>query len=226
MLFKLKKKIANKKILRQKKGQMKHKRSKRKSKRIYNQSLRLFAVNAAGIKSKVKSLDDILSRLRPHIWMIQESKLKENELLKYEASTNFQMFYLSRKESKGGGLVMGVDKNFESTLINEGNDDTEVISVQVVVGEVPIRVILGYGPQESAEKEKKDKFWEFVENEIKLAEIQGEGIIFQMDGNLHAGDGLVKMDPNVQNRNGKLFNEFLKRNPNLTVVNSFTRKQK
>ena len=69
--------------------------------------------------------------------MIQESKLKENELLKYEASTNFQMFYLSRKESKGGGLVMGVDNNFESTLINEGNDDTEVISVQVVVGEVP-----------------------------------------------------------------------------------------
>ena len=73
---------------------------------------------------------------------------------------------------------MGVDKNFESTLINQGNDDTEVISVQVVVGEVPIRVILGYGPQESAEKEKKDKFWEFVENEINLAEIQGEGIIF------------------------------------------------
>ena len=92
--------------------------------------------------------------------------------------------------------------------------------VAVLVGEVPIRVILGYGPQESAEKEKKDKFWEFVENEINLAEIQGEGIIFQMDGNLHAGDGLVKMDPNVQNRNGKLFNEFLKRNPNLTVANS------
>ena len=58
------------------------------------------------------------------------------------------MFYLSRKESKGGGLVMGVDNIFESTLINEGNDYTEV-----VVGEVPIRVILGYHPQESAEKE-------------------------------------------------------------------------
>ena len=59
-----------------------------------------------------------------------------------------------------------------------------------------------------------------MENEINLAEIQGEGIIFQMDGNLHAGYGLVKMDPNVQNRNGKLFNECLKRNPNVTVANS------
>ena len=37
--------------------------------------------------------------------------------------------------------------------MNEGNDDTEVTSVQVVVGELPIRVILVYGPQKSAEKE-------------------------------------------------------------------------
>ena len=64
---------------------MTRKTIKKKSKRICNHSL------------KVKSLDDIMS---PHIWMIQESKLKENELLKYEASNNFQMFYLSRKESK------------------------------------------------------------------------------------------------------------------------------
>ena len=83
---------------------MKHKRSKRKSKRIYNQSLRFFAVNAAGIKSKVKSLDDILSRLRPHIWMIQESKLKENELLKYEASNNLKCFICQEKNLKEGVL--------------------------------------------------------------------------------------------------------------------------
>ena len=53
LFFKLKKKIGNKKILRHKTGKMKCKRSKRKSKQIYNQSLRLFAVNAAGIKSKI-----------------------------------------------------------------------------------------------------------------------------------------------------------------------------
>ena len=39
-----------------------------------------------------------------------------------------------------------------------------------------------------------------------------------MDGNLHAGD-LVKLDPNPQNRNGKLFIDFLARNNSLVVLN-------
>ena len=43
-----------------------------------------------------------------------------------------------------------------------------------------------------------------------------------MDGNLHAGDELIKNDPNHQNMNGKLFMQFLQRNPSLTVVNSLT----
>ena len=37
---------------------------------------------------------------------------------------------------------------------------------------------------------------------------------------LHAGSALVKGDPNPQNRNGKLFMEFLERNKSLTVVNT------
>ena len=41
-----------------------------------------------------------------------------------------------------------------------------------------------------------------------------------MDGNLHAGPGLVKKDPNKQNQNGKIFMEFLERNPQLTVLNA------
>ena len=41
-----------------------------------------------------------------------------------------------------------------------------------------------------------------------------------MDGNLHAGPQLVKSDPNSQNRNGKLFMDFLEQNSSLVVVNS------
>ena len=44
--------------------------------------------------------------------------------------------------------------------------------------------------------------------------------IIQMDGNLPAGPKLVKNDPNPQNNNGKMFMEFLERNPTLTVVNA------
>ena len=40
------------------------------------------------------------------------------------------------------------------------------------------------------------------------------------DGNLHGGENIVKGDPNPQNKNGKLFVEFLARNKLLIVINS------
>ena len=74
--------------------------------------------------------------------------------------------------------------------------------------------------QENAIKEKKSKFWEFIEEEICQAENDNQGLIIQMDGNLHGGQELIKDDPNPQNQNGKLFMELLQRNPGLVVVNS------
>ena len=41
-----------------------------------------------------------------------------------------------------------------------------------------------------------------------------------MDGNLHAGPGVIKNDPNILNQNGKLFSKLLERNPTLIVVNT------
>ena len=99
---------------------------------------------------------------------------------------------------------MGVDKNIESALIREGNDDTEVISVQVQLGGIPTRIIVGYGPQENDIIEKKKKFWDFIEREINEAELENHGLMIQMDGNLH----LVKNYPNPQNKNGKIVHGF------------------
>ena len=58
-------------------------------------------------------------------------------------------------------------------------------------------------------KENKDKSWKLSEEEISIAENEGQGLILQMDGNLHACPSLLKSDPNPQNRNDKLFIEFL-----------------
>ena len=182
--------------------------------------MRLFGINAAGIKSKLDSFNEILSTLKPQIWMIEETKLKSHETLQCEALSDFQVFYLSRQKSQGGGVALGVNKMFESTLLSEGDDETEVISVLVVVGDIAIRVIVGYGPQENALIEKKEKFWDFIEDEVVQAESEHQGIIIQIDGNLHAGEKLLKNDPNPQNQNGKLFMQFLRRNSMLSVVNS------
>ena len=91
--------------------------------------------------------------------------------------------------------------------------------MQVEVGTIPIRIIAAYAPQENANVEKKKLFWDFIENEIQEADLQNHGIILQMDGNLHAGSTLVRNDPNPQNRNGKIFMDFLSRNKSLVVLN-------
>ena len=184
------------------------KRCIKRNNNIKRNSITIYGINAAGIKCKIDSFNEVLSTLKPQIWMIEETKLRVNEHIKCEALSDFQVFYLSRQKSQGGGIAVGINKMFQSTLISEGDDDTEAISVLVVVGDIPIRVIVGYGPQENAPKEKKENFWEFIEKEVIQAETEGQGIIIQMDGNLHAGEKIIKHDPNIQNQNGKLFMDF------------------
>ena len=220
MHSKIKKKITFKESLRKKHNLPIRKRCIKRNKKLKNKTLKLFGINAAGIKSKIDSFNEILSKIKPHIWMVEETKLKPHEKIQSGSLDEYQVFYLSRQEMQGGGLALGVNKMLESTFINEGDDETEVMSVLVVVGDMPIRVIVGYGVQENATKEKKDKFWDFIDKEVSEAESLEQGIIIQMDGNLHAGNELIKDDPNPQNVNGKLFMQFLQRNPSLTVVNS------
>ena len=152
--------------------------------------------------------------------MLQETKLTVNEVIKSEASKDFQVYYLNRQNKHGGGLAVGIENNIESTLIREGDDNIEALSIQIILKQLPVRIIVGYGPQENDNIDKKTQFWNFIEQEINEAEIAEHGIILQMDGNLHAGPGLVKNDPNPINRNGKLFTDFLKRNNSLIVLNS------
>ena len=68
--------------------------------------------------------------------------------------------------------------------------------------------------------EKKDAFWKYLDEEVEEATNTGAGLVIQCDGNLWAGNQIIPNDPRPQNRNGKLFEQFLIRNSHLTVVNS------
>ena len=177
-------------------------------------------MNCAGIKAKLRSFEAVLKELKPTIWMLQETKLRPHERITCASLSDYQVHYLSRQTSQGGGVALGVNKTVESTFVNEGVEDIEILSVKVILDKMPLRIITAYGPQENAKREKKNKFWDFLEQEVNSAEFVEEGLILQMDGNLHAGSNLIKNDPNRQNQNGKLFMEFLSRNKQLTVVNA------
>ena len=126
----------------------------------------------------------------------------------------------SVKGANGGGIAIGVINELESSLISEGNDDTEVINVEVWLEGFPTRLICGYGPQETDPKDRKDKYWEYLNVETQNATNEGAGVIIQMDGNIWAGKNIIPDDPNKQNQNGRMFENFLFKNPNLTVVNA------
>ena len=83
-----------------------------------------------------------------------------------------------------------------------------------------IRCVVAYGCQENANIYKKEAFWKYLEEDVQQADISGSGFILQFDGNLWAGTDIIPGDPNKQNKNGKLFQEFLERNPQLSVVNA------
>ena len=95
--------------------------------------------------------------------MLQETKLKPNEEIKCESVDDYQVYYLNRQKKQGGGIALGVNKCIESTLLNEGENDIEALSVKIQLENMQVRAITAYGPQENAQKDKKNSFWEFIE---------------------------------------------------------------
>ena len=128
-------------------------------------------------------------------------------------------FELIRKHSGGGGLAVLAKNDLEPVWVSEGDDQTELLVIQLNIEGFPVRVINAYGPQECDSIERKSLFWSRLQAEITESINADIGIIVQMDGNLHAGSTIVKGDPNIINTNGKFFEDFLAKNPSISVLN-------
>ena len=117
-------------------------------------------------------------------------------------------------------IAIGVLNALELSWISEGGDDTEALTVEIWLGGFPVRLVCGYGRQEYDQKEQKEGFGEYLNKETQNTTAEGASFILQMDGNLWAGSNIIKHDENKQNKNGKLFELYLKNNPKLSVVNA------
>ena len=177
-------------------------------------------VNAAGILNKLDSFENLIRSEEPSIFCLQETKAKKENQIKTESTKRYTIYELLRKNSNGGGLCVGVLIDLQPCWLSQGDDEVEFITIEVWIDDFPIRVLNAYGPQLGDSKERKDKFWESIETEVKNAEVAGAGFILQMDSNCHLGKDIIKDDVNAQNSNGKLFMKFMERNPSLTIINS------
>ena len=75
-------------------------RGKRNNAKNMSSSLRFLGVNAAGLGSKMTTFKKILFELKPSVFFVQETKLRNEGRLKLE---NYQMFELIRKTEMVGG---------------------------------------------------------------------------------------------------------------------------
>ena len=180
--------------------------------------MKILGVNAAGLRSKITSFRNVINELKPVVFFVEETKLKDEGRIKIE---NYDIFENVRKNRDGGGgLALGCLKELQGVLVRTGEEKVEALSVDIFFKHQKIRCCVAYGCQESDNLENKENFWNYLYEEIELAEQNNAGFILHFDGNLWAGDRIIPGDPKMQNRNGKLFQQFLEQHPTLTVVNA------
>ena len=176
--------------------------------------MKIFSTNAAGIKSKLKSFKNELKRSNAGIFTVQETHFSTQGKIQVE---NFLTFEAIRKK-KNGGTVVGVHEALKPILINAYNDPFELIVVEIEAGNKEIRVISGYGPQENWTPEKREPFFQALEEEIIKAELAGKSVIVEADFNSKLGKHFIPNDPHPQSENGKLLANIIRRQK-LTVAN-------
>ena len=168
--------------------------------------MRILGVNAAGLRSKITSFRNVINELKPVVFFVEETKLKDEGRIKIE---NYNIFENVRKNRDGGGgLALGCLKELQGVLVRTGEEKVEALSVDIFFKHQKIRCCVAYGCQESDTLENKENFWNYLYEEIELAEQNNAGFILHFDGNLWAGDRIIPGDPKMQNRNGKFFNNF------------------
>ena len=203
------------------------KQNKHKTRRGYRgkftvkNKFNVIGINANGIMSKLLSLNHLITELTPSVICLQETKLRKAGKIKINGYTIFE---LVRKSSSGGGLATMVKSELKPVWVSEGDDEVELLVIEVHIQDLPIRIINAYGPQECDTIERKSAFWSRISSEIENAIEADVGFIIQMDGNLHCGSDIIKNDPNKINANGRLFSTFLKINP-VNLLNASNRCQ-
>ena len=121
--------------------------------------------------------------------------------------------------------MLGVHVGLQPVLIKEYNEQFELLVVQITAAEKDIRVITGYGPQESWTDNGRLPFFTALEEEIVSAEYEGKSVLIAMDANSKLGPNYISGDPHEMSKNGKILAGIIERH-GMCVVNGLINKRK
>ena len=121
-------------------------------------------------------------------------------------------------EKEGGGIALSALETLNPALVRDGGDNIEALTVNIHLKQITISYTTGYGPQENASIEKKNSFWQYMEEECERAKTEGNGFLLQGDLNAWLGPDVLPGDKKQQNQNGKQLVKFVESNK-LVIVN-------
>ena len=192
------------------------KRGKRKSLKYckyVDKSMFILGYNSAGILNKQESFYRNINLFNPIAFFLQETKTRFKNKLRHP---NYTFFEYIRKHGGGGGLITAVHNNLHPVQVS--NDDaTEVLVVETKIDDMKVRLINGYGPQETDEENSK-AFMNRIDLEVKRSMLAGALVCLEMDANSKLGPDILKNDPKEESKNGKLLVKVIEEN-DLVVVN-------
>ena len=167
------------------------------------------------MKFKKQSLKNTINNSKVGVFTIQETHFRKKGNLKIN---NFEVFEAIRKK-QGGGTALGVHKALNPVLIEEYSEEFELLVVEVQIRNKEIRIITGYGPQETWPEIERLPFFQALEQQIIKAELHGKSMIIQMDSNSKLGPEIIPHDPHNQSQNGAILAGIIERH-GLVVANS------
>ena len=115
--------------------------------------------------------------MSPSVVLIQETKLYKKGKLRLDG---YQTFELVRTKTTGGGLSISALESLDPVLISEGDDEVEILTIEVQAGQTGIRIVNGYGPQLDDNIQKKNQFWARMDEEANNAEEDNKGLVIGM----------------------------------------------
>ena len=100
-------------------------------------------------------------------------------------------------------MALGCLKELQPIWVREGDDQVETLSINIFVQKMKIRCCVAYGCQESEYIDKKEAFWNYLDEEVEEATTTGAGLVIQFDGNLWAAVKSFQMtpDPKIETEN-------------------------
>ena len=166
------------------------------------------------MKKKVESLKYQIKHLNIGVFTLQETQFSKRGKLQIDG---FEIFEALRKK-EGGGTLIGAHKSLEPILIHEYSEEFELLVVEINIGGKYIRIVSGYGPQETWAIEKRMPFFAALEEELTKSELAGTSVLVCFDANSKMGPSFIPGDPHTQSENGKIMEGIIERHA-LTVAN-------